>query len=84
MDMYVVGVYKKGKNIAGFKILAINSDNSVEVRDVSYADTLGVVKSGKATIKNLRLDNGELKGVNGSLDRYGIVGKSQSMVVLKE
>lgn len=84
MDMYVVGVYKKGKNIAGFKILAINSDNSVEVRDVSYADTLGVVKSGKATIKNLRIDNGELKGVNGSLDRYGIVGKSQSLVVLKE
>lgn len=84
MDMYVVGVYKKGKNIAGFKILAINSDNSVEVRDVSYADILGVVKSGKATIKNLKIDNGELKGVNGSLDRYGVVGKSQSLVVLKE
>lgn len=84
MDMYVVGVYKKGKNIAGFKILAINNENSVEVRDVSYADALGVLASGKATIKNLKLDNGELKGVNGSLDRYGIVGKSQSLVVLKE
>ena len=84
MDMYVVGVYKKGKNIAGFKILAINSGNAVEVRDVSYEDALGVLKSGKATIKNLKVDNGELKGVNGSLDRYGIVGKTQSLVVLKE
>ncbi len=84
MDMYVVGVYKKGKDIAGFKILAINQDNSTEIRDVSYADALNVVKSGRATIKNLKIDNGELKGINGSLDRYGVVGKSQSLVVLKE
>ena len=84
MDMYVVGVYKKGKSIAGFKILAINQDNSIETRDVSYTDVLNVVKSGKATIKNLKIDNGELKGINGSLDRYGVVGKSQSLVVLKE
>lgn len=84
MDMYVVGIYKKGKNIEGFKILAINNEKSLEVRDVSYTDTLNVLKSGKATIKNLKLDNGELKGVNGSLDRYGIIGKSQSLVILKE
>lgn len=84
MDMYVVGIYKKGKNIVGFKILAINKDNSIEIRDVSYSDALGVLQSGKAVIKNLKLDNNELKGVNGSLDRYGVVGKSQSLVVLKE
>ena len=66
--MYVVGLYKKGKSIVGFRLLALNQDGTTEVKDVSYNDVFNVIKSNRATIKNLKIDNGELKGVNGRLD----------------
>lgn len=84
MDMYVVGLYKKGKSIVGFRLLALNQDGTTEVKDVSYNDVFNVIKSNRANIKNLKIDNGELKGVNGRLDRYGVLGKTQAIVVLKE
>lgn len=84
LDMYVVGVFRIGKNIAGFKILALKSDSSTEVKDVDYNSVRAVIQSGKGVVKNLKLVNGELKGVNGSLERYGEVNKSQALVIINE
>jgi hypothetical protein len=85
MEMYVVGVYKNGKSISGFKILGVNADGTTQTKDVDYNAAKSVVRSGLAKINNLCLDkNDELKGVNGSLDRYGVVGKSQALVIIDE
>lgn len=84
MDMYVVGLYKRGKSIEGFRLLAINADYTTETRDESYMNVFNVIKSGRATIKNLKIENNKLKGVNGSLDRYGILGKTQALVILEQ
>lgn len=85
MEIYMVGVFKSGKKaINGFKMLGVNDDGTTEIKDVSYQNALNVLASGIASIHNLKLVNGEIKGDNGSLDRYGVIGKSQSLVILKE
>lgn len=81
-DMYVVSQHKKGNKQVGFRILAIKPDDSVEIRDEEYAKVFAVASKG--LIKNLKVENGKLKGVNGSLDRYAVAGKNEALVVLRE
>lgn len=82
MDMHIVAVYKKGKNIQGFRLLATNPDGSTEIRDEEYSKVKVVASMG--LIKNLKVENGELKGVGGSIDRYAVRGKGQAVVILNE
>lgn len=85
MDIYMVGVYKKGNKIAGFRMLDPNTnDTSKQIMDVEYNQVVSVLQSKKANIVNLRLENGKIKGYNGNIDRYGIIGKSQALVILRK
>lgn len=85
MDIYMVGVYKKGKKIEGFRMLDPNTtDTSKQIMDVGYNQVVSVIQSKKANIINLKLENGKLKGYNGSIDRYGVIGKSQALVILRK
>ena len=81
-DMYVVSQHKKGNKQVGFRILAIKPDDSIEIRDEEYAKVFAVASKG--LIKNLKVENGKLKGVNGSLDRYAVAGKNEALVILRE
>jgi len=84
MEIYMVGVHKKGKDIIGFRMLSLEKDNKTEIKDVAYTIVLNTLQAGLAKIHNIKLENNRIKGSNGSLDRYGIVNKSQSLVILKE
>lgn len=84
MDIYAVGTFKKGKDIAGFKMLMVKPDNTTEIMDVDYARAAAAISKQPESFKNLKIEKGKIKGVNGSLDRYGTVGVSQAIVVLKE
>lgn len=82
MDIYVVSLYKKGKSIAGFRLVSVNDELQTEIRDEAYDRVFTV--AAKGLIKNLKVEGRELKGVNGSLDRYAVYNKSQALVILKE
>lgn len=84
MEIFMVGVFKKGKDITGFRMVSVGDGSDIQVKDVTYNQALSVLQSGLASIHNLKVEKGKLKGSNGSLDRYGIVGKSQALVILKE
>ena len=80
----MVGVHKNAKGIAGFRLLSIGQNGNLQIKDVPYNMVLDTMRSGKVEINNLEIENGVLKGSNGSIDRYGTVGKTQSLVILKE
>jgi len=84
MEIYVVGVHKRGKKIEQFKVISVNDGVVVDRKDVSYASVYGVVQNKPGLIRNLKIEAGELKGINGSLDRYGVCGKTQALVILNE
>lgn len=85
MDIYMVGVYKQRNKIVGFKMLDPNTaDTSKQIMDVQYNQVIDVIKNKRANIVNLKLENGKLKGYNGSIDRYGVIGKSQALVILRK
>lgn len=82
LDMYIISQYKKYNKIVGFRLLAIKQDDSIEIRDEEYNKVFAVASNG--LIRNLKVENGKLKGVNGSIDRYAVFGKTQALVILKE
>lgn len=84
MAIYMVGVHKNGNEISGFRMLSVDNDNNTEIKDVNYNMTLNTLQSGLVNIHNIKLENNKIKGSNGSLDRFGTVGKTQSLVILKE
>ena len=82
MEIYIVGVYRGNKDtIKGFKLLGFDGVKN-EVMNVAYNDALAKMKAG-VKIENATIENGEIKGINGSLGRYGEVGKTQVIVILR-
>lgn len=55
--------------------------NTKKVKSCSESEALSIMK--KSRIYGLKAENGELKGSNGSLDRYGTEGKQLKAVILK-
>ena len=92
MSIYVIAaLYKNklGKRI-GYRIL---DSLSGDKRDVPYDNLYNVVASNRVKIMNIGIENGELVGTNGSLDRYSKVllpsntvfdEKSNTIVILKK
>lgn len=83
MDIYMVGLYKGSGDIKGFRMLSFDDTNK-QINDVEYSKVYEILRSKKANIANLKLEKGEIKGYNGKIDRYGVVGKSQALVILRE
>lgn len=88
MRIFLVGVFVDAKNsnkIVGYRMLEADSN---KIQDVSVSKCIECLKKG-LKIENLKLHNVnrytyEVKGVNGSISRYGIVGKTQALVILNE
>ena len=86
MEIYVIGIIKnnpRSKSISGFRLMSAQGNN-VETKDVTYNQLKSAMLNNQITIKNAKIENNEIKGINGSLDRYGIPGQTQSVVILRE
>ncbi len=81
MGLFMVATIKKNNKIIGVRLV---DSNTGEIKDVSLSNIINVLSSGKAEVGNLTIHKGDLKGVGGSLDRYGIVGISQSCTILEQ
>ena len=92
--IFMTGLYKSGRSIAGARIISFDTEKPIaegnpQVLDVNYNALVNVVASNKLKVENLRVDNGELKGVNGNIERYGILAsatrvKYNKMIILRE
>lgn len=84
MRIFMVGVYKDtNENVSGFRMLEADSN---KVQDISYAKCLEALRKG-VVVQNLEIDksdNTKIKGKGGSIDRYGTVNKTQSLVIINE
>ena len=60
------------------------TDGAKEYRviDSGEDDLKGTLEWKPGYIRNIALENGEIKWINGSKDRYGIVGKTQAIVII--
>lgn len=84
MCILMVGIFKIGEDVAGFKFLSVDDNNNTQVKDVAYNVALDTVLKNPNSVKNLKVENNKLKGVNGAIDRYGVVGKTHALVIIKE
>ena len=84
MRIFMTSVIKSGNKIVKMRILGLGEYKN-DIKDVDCKQIADFIKAGKVKIENLTVDsNGELKGVNGSIDRYGVLGKSQALIILDE
>ena len=87
MRIHLIAIhYDKSGNTIGFRLL---DQDSKDIKDVPYDSALMAVKSRQITIRGIELQQGKLKGSNGSFERYPklvggkLVGKSP-LIVLNE
>lgn len=84
MEFFMIGSYKEKGKITGFRLLGYSDGSEVEVKDVNYTAVFQAISANKIKISNLQVKSGCLLGVNGAISRYGEVGKTRSLVVLRE
>lgn len=86
MDVFMIGLYRQGKKLAGVRLLDIDADStsSQKCMDVSYQNLYNAIASGKLSVNNLKISGSVIFSVGGAFDRYGEPKKSQSLVILRE
>lgn len=70
MGIFMIATIKKQNNLVGIRLFDSKSE---KVMDVPLANAIKVISSG-TKVENVEVVNGELKGTNGSIDRYCSVG----------
>lgn len=72
MNAYLIGTIYRNKTLIGYRIYAIDQSGRKQF-DMTPAVLKNAITKQPASFKNIELVNGELKGVNGAIDRYGII-----------
>lgn len=83
MDIYVVGIAKQANKLIGLRLLYIDG-NQTGIKDVQREIAERMIKMNPQFFKNIELKQGKLSGIGGQLDRYGIVGKTRTITILRE
>lgn len=83
MDIFMIGQHKSRNKTIGFRIMQFDAmTGEKSIKDVNYNVLLEFIRTKRISVKNLKVDGTQLKGLNGSIDRYGVVGKSTAIVIL--
>lgn len=84
MEFFMVGIYKERGKITGFRLLGYSEGAEPEIKDVNYTAVFQAISANKIKISNLEVKSNCLTGVNGATSRYGVVGKTRALVILRE
>ena len=88
MAYLMIAVIQKDKKVVGYRVF--DAESRKEFRDVPAADLKQVIQSGKAEVLNLGIQNDELVGTNGSIERYPrlsngiLLNETSPLVVLNQ
>lgn len=81
--LFMIGVHKENNKITAIRFLNFESVDKKEVVDIPCDKVVATLKAkGNGCIENLILEDGKLKGSNGDISRYGVIGKSSSIVII--
>lgn len=80
MRLFMVAVIKKEDKIVGFRVLDVDSKQAMNIECKSV---VGKLKAYPGCIENMTYENG-IKCINGDMTRYGVYGKSVSLVILDQ
>ena len=69
MRLLMIGVLYQNKSVIGYRLFDVESKEKKYI-DAPEKSVKEVLSSGKATIENLGLQDGELVGTNGIIERY--------------
>lgn len=72
MNAYLIGTIYRNKTLIGYRVYAIDQSGRKQF-DMTPAVLKSAITKQPQSFKNIELVNGELKGVNGAIDRYGII-----------
>lgn len=72
MNAYLIGTIYRNKTLIGYRIYAIDQSGRKQF-DMTPAVLKNAITKQPESFKNIEIVNGELKGVNGAIDRYGII-----------
>lgn len=76
--LIMIAVHKNGNKIEAIRFINYESLTKSEVVDIPYAAVVQTLKvKGDECFDNVTLENGQVKGVNGSIDRYGVIENGQ-------
>lgn len=83
----LIATLKNNNKTYGYRFLNFESLDKYETVDIGTERVIATIRNkGNGCIQGIELDNGKLKGSNGSLDRYGVVDngviKSSPVVIL--
>ncbi len=76
MPIYMISRVIQKNKLIGVGLL---DDTNNQYKIIPSQAVVQALKSNKITIENLTIDNGELRGSNGSLDRYPIINQDGSL-----
>lgn len=72
MNAYLIGTIYRNKTLIGYRVYAIDQSGRKQF-DMTPEVLKNAITKQPSSFKNIELVNGELKGVNGAIDRYGII-----------
>lgn len=79
MALFMIARIVKNKQLVGIRILDTETNKT---KDVGTEQVIALVSTGKVKIDNIQIVNNAIVGINGSIERYGILGESQSVTLL--
>lgn len=79
MALFMVGRILINNQLVGVRLL---DSEKGQTKDVPVEQIIQFVGSGKVKIENIQVIDNKIVGINGSIERYGVIGQTQSITIL--
>lgn len=81
MKITLIAIHQdNNKNIIAFRLL---DEDTKDIRDIPYEAVKNVIQNNQLTVNGIELNNGKLKGSNGSFDRYPVIVNGKPVCNIK-
>ncbi len=79
MALFMIGRILINNQLVGVRLL---DSEKGQTKDVPVEQIIQFVGSGKVKIENIQVIDNKIVGINGSIERYGVIGQTQSITIL--
>ena len=76
---FMIGRILINNQLVGVRLL---DSEKGQTKDVPVEQIIQFVGSGKVKIENIQVIDNKIVGINGSIERYGVIGQTQSITIL--
>lgn len=79
MALFMIGRILINNQLVGVRLL---DSEKGQTKDVPVEQIIQFVGSGKVKLENIQVIDNKIVGINGSIERYGVIGQTQSITIL--